>query len=352
MTALSSGRRPRRIVRGMSTSLRARIDEALAGTKASTLAVAVERLVATYRSGEAAATPILASTDDVLAYVAYRMPATYAVARAVLQQLHDGVPHLRPHAVTDFGAGTGAVGWAASAVWPALGALNLLEQSEPAIALGQQLMRDAECPALRAAHWRSWRLSRDSERKPAADLTADVATAAYVLGELTRRQQALLLATMVDTAPTVVLIEPGTSAGFERIVKARAALIAAGLTILAPCPHDGLCPMAERGDWCHFAERLERSRLHRALKGGELSYEDEKYSYVAAGRGGADRPGARILRHPQLRRGLVTLQLCAASGDAVELKVSKSQGALYKQARRARWGDKWPPTGPSAFTKP
>jgi ribosomal protein RSM22 (predicted rRNA methylase) len=162
---------------------------------------------------------------------------------------------------------------------------------------------------------------------------------------------------MVDTAPTVVLIEPGTPAGFKRIVKARAALIAAGLTILAPCPHDALCPMAERGDWCHFAERLERSRLHRAVKGGELSYEDEKYSYVAAGRANAgqaaaDRLGARILRHPQLRKGLVTLQLCAASGDAIELKVSKSQGALYKQARRARWGDRWPPTGASAFTKP
>jgi ribosomal protein RSM22 (predicted rRNA methylase) len=108
----------------------------------------------------------------------------------------------------------------------------------------------------------------------------------------------------------------------------------------------------ERGDWCHFAERLERSRLHRALKGGELSYEDEQYSYVAASRRTADLPGARILRHPQQRKGLVSLQLCTASGEAIELKVSKSQGVPYKQARRARWGDAWPPAGPSAFTEP
>mgnify|MGYP006175931339 CR=1 FL=1 len=33
-----------------------------------------------------------------------------------------------------------------------------------------------------------------------------------------------------------------------------------------------------------FGQRINRTRLHRAIKGATLSYEDEKYSYVAVSR--------------------------------------------------------------------
>lgn len=43
---------------------------------------------------------------------------------------------------------------------------------------------------------------------------------------------------------------------------------ATGAHVLAPCPHDGVCPMdrqqAGRGHtWCHFRQRFERTKLHR-----------------------------------------------------------------------------------------
>jgi ribosomal protein RSM22 (predicted rRNA methylase) len=142
------------------------------------------------------------------------------------------------------------------------------------------------------------------------------------------------------------VIEPGTPAGFARIIRARTTLIDSGFTIVAPCPHESRCPMLQRGDWCHFAERLDRSRLHRSVKAGELSYEDEKYSYVAATRGLVERPPARILRHPQLRKGLVSFELCTSSGAATEERIGKSQGLLYKASRHAQWGDPWPPVRP------
>jgi ribosomal protein RSM22 (predicted rRNA methylase) len=325
----------------MPASLRDRIADALIGTKTANLAATVERLMASYQSGQAPDTPILSSHKDVLAYAAYRMPATYAVARAVLAQLHDVVPDLQPASLMDFGAGTGAIGWAASQTWPELATMTMLEQSADAVTLGQRLAQGAPSQALQGAEWQQWRLS---QQLPTG--AADIATAAYVLGELAEEHQALLVKTLMDVAPTVVLIEPGTPAGFARIIKARDLLIARGISVLAPCPHELQCPMLERNDWCHFAERLERSRLHRALKGGELSYEDEKYSYVVASRAvtatASGRAHARILRHPSHRKGLVSLQLCAQSGEAVELKVSKSQGGLYKAVRQARWGDPWP----------
>jgi ribosomal protein RSM22 (predicted rRNA methylase) len=322
----------------MPSSLRDCIDDALAGTTAASLTARVERLIGTYRSGNTPVTPILASADDALAYAAYRMPATYAVASAALQHVQLGVPDFEPRTLLDFGAGTGALGWAAADVWPTLAGVTLLEQSAAAITLGQRIMRSSSSALLQGAAWRQWRLSTI---EPDAD-KADVATAAYVLGELTEEQQAVLVGLVMKSAPTVVVIEPGTPAGFARIIRARTALIDGGFTIVAPCPHEFTCPMLERGDWCHFAERLDRSRIHRSVKAGELSYEDEKYSYVAATREPVHRPASRILRHPQLRKGRVSLELCTESGAAAEELISKSQ-QLYKAARNARWGEAWPP---------
>jgi ribosomal protein RSM22 (predicted rRNA methylase) len=332
----------------MPSTLRACIDDALArtttgaGTTAATLSRNVEHLIETYRSGETPTTPILANAEQVLAYAAYRMPATYAVIRAALRRVHTAVPALQPRTLVDFGAGTGAAAWAATEIWPTIDNVTLLEQSAAAIDLGSRMMATSERGALQGAAWRVWRL-------PTIDadaVTADIAIAAYVLGELTEHQQAMLLAMLMKSAPTVVVVEPGTPAGFARIISARDALINTGFTIAAPCPHQLSCPMLERGDWCHFSERLERSHLHRVAKASELSYEDEKYSYVVATRAPVNRSAARIVRHPQLRKGLVSLQLCDQSGLAAvvrEERIAKSQGVLYKEARNARWGDGWPP---------
>ena len=129
--------------------------------------------------------------------------------------------------------------------------------------------------------------------------------------------------------------------------------------MLAPCPHQEECPIAALpehpttpglgrpgaapggpGDWCHFAARVSRSAAHRRLKGGELSYEDEKFAYVAARRGG-ELPAtrARVLRRPDQRKGMVSLTLCTGDrGVATEI-VSKRQGERYRAARDLAWGN-------------
>jgi ribosomal protein RSM22 (predicted rRNA methylase) len=323
----------------MPSTLRACIDDALAVMPTPALTRSVARLIETYRSGETPTTPILSSDDDALAYAAYRMPATYAVIRAALQRLHTAVPEFQPRTLADFGSGTGAAAWATTDVWPAVESVTLLEQSAAAIELGSRIMASSDSAVLQGAAWRTWRLTTI---QPDA-VTADIAIAAYLLSELTEPQQAALLAMLMTSAPAVVVVEPGTPAGFARIISARDALIEGGFTIAAPCPHELGCPMLERGDWCHFAERLERSRAHRIAKASELSYEDEKYSYVAAARAPVRRPEARVVRHPQLRKGLVSLELCTTSGQATQLRIAKRTGETYKAARDVRWGDGWSP---------
>ena len=183
---------------------------------------------------------------------------------------------------------------------------------------------------------------------PQACPGADLATAAYVLGELTTAQQSALVALAAQAAPAVLLVEPGTPAGHRRILAARAQLLAAGYVIAAPCPHQLGCPLDVAGDWCHFGARLQRSAVHRQAKGAELSYEDEKYSYVAAVRPDslavAAAPG-RIVRRPQQRKGLVMLSVCAQDGIVGRELVGKSKGELYRHARKISWGDPWPPAG-------
>jgi ribosomal protein RSM22 (predicted rRNA methylase) len=142
------------------------------------------------------------------------------------------------------------------------------------------------------------------------------------------------------TTGELVIIDTGTPAGFARILAARRHLVDAGARLVAPCPSDGQCPMAD-SDWCHFAVRLARSGPHRALKGAELPFEDEKYSYVVAGRAPVTRAAGRVVRHPQTRSGHIRLQVCH-DDQITEQVVGKSSGDLYRWARKAAWGDPVP----------
>lgn len=98
--------------------------------------------------------------------------------------------------------------------------------------------------------------------------------------------------------------------------------------------------MRKAGDWCHFAARVERSAEHRRLKGGELGYEDEKFSYVVASRLPVDAAGSRIVRHPMRYSGYTKLQLCTPE-DLREETVTRSQKERYRKVKRKEWGSAW-----------
>ena len=100
------------------------------------------------------------------------------------------------------------------------------------------------------------------------------------------------------------------------------------------------CSLAEVGDWCHFSARVQRSALHRRLKGAELSYEDETFSYVAALRSPTASAESRIVRRPEKMTGHVKLALCTPAGLQLATVTNKSES--YKRARKAERGDPFP----------
>ncbi|WP_344862800.1 small ribosomal subunit Rsm22 family protein [Amycolatopsis ultiminotia] len=316
--------------------LRAALDNELGRFPESRLAQAVERLSKRYRQGDSATSPILASELDVAAYAGYRMPATYAALRAVLGEVAAASPGFAPKTQVDIGGGTGAAVWAAAAVWPSLEKCAVVEQTAAALALGRKLAADADEPAVRGAAWRRG-LADATTAAPEADLV----TLSYVLGELPERSRTQVVRWLAAKAGTVVLVEPGTPAGFARIRSAREVLGEMGRTVVAPCPHDGTCPITPGEDWCHFSARLPRSGVHRRIKAGTLGFEDEKFSYVAVTSAPVDRPSARIVRHPRKHKGFVQLDLCTTDGMAPGTVVSKRHGVRYRAARDAEWGDAW-----------
>lgn len=313
------------------------LERACAGVPERQLAVSVDRLISRYRDPRPASSPILGSAADVTAYAAYRMPATWAAVRGALGQFHELVPDFGPRSFLDIGGGTGAALWAAADAFPSLTQAVVLDQVDEALRLGRRLASGSAAAVVRSAVWR-----RGMVTDPPPPDRVDLAAVSYVLSELSATDQAAVVARASEAADVVIVIEPGTPDGHRRILAARENLMTAGLTIVAPCPHQMPCPLAEGSDWCHFGARVNRTSLHRRLKGGELGHEDEKFSYVIASRAPHHRARGRILRHPFKRKGLVTLQVCSADEGVVPTLVSKRQGETYRRARDVQWGDAWP----------
>lgn len=324
----------------MLDDLQRSLDNVLGSVTASSLTPVVERLIAQYRSGPVGSQPILRSAIDAAAYAVYRMPATYAAVHSGLSRLAARIPHFQPHTHLDVGGGTGAAVWAAAGLWPSLESSVALEQSEQVIALGRRLAAVAHAPVVRAARWERFTIGT-SPALPAADLV----TMSYVLGELPEALRTAVVPTMARKASAVALFEPGTPAGYDRIIAARRQLLGLGMTIVVPCPHDLACPIAPGEDWCHFTARVNRTSLHRQVKAGTLGHEDEKFSYVAAVWGDPAHAEHRIVRHPVRRKGLVVLPLCTGDGKLADRIVSRRHGDVYRDARDAEWGDAWPPSG-------
>ena len=221
----------------------------------------------------------------------------------------------------------------------------------------------------------------------------------------------------------LVIAEPGTPRGSALVRRARALVLevarrdaeqnarrngvspdlsAVEAYVVAPCQHDGACPIKEEhredgfATWCHFPQRALRSKYAREMNQSARPYQDEKFSYVVLRkqpRAEARRRAARatrrardaradddsddaeephhesvvresveewsrVIRSPKKRKGHVVVELCTARGEIERAVIAKSHGSDqgigregYKFARKLRWGDLWPFTN-KTVTKP
>jgi ribosomal protein RSM22 (predicted rRNA methylase) len=166
---------------------------------------------------------------------------------------------------------------------------------------------------------------------------ADLVVASYMIAEIGEaEQQALAELMWAKTRDTLLVVEPGTPTGYARIIALRQRLIALGAHVAAPCPHDRQCPLVPP-DWCHFTQRLQRSRAHMQIKGVEVPFEDERFAYVALTRAPVARRRARVLAQPDVTKVAVVTKLCTFKGLVFETTPRRDKAA-YSEARKRRWG--------------
>lgn len=320
----------------LSVELEQAIDDAVAGVRFSALRSAVSRVSETYRALHAGAHRGSSLPDDlaVLAYVATRMPATLAVARVVLRELRARCPALQVERLLDLGSGPGTTLWAAGFEIPELVHATLVEPVAAMMTTARGLLNESSLDRRVATTW--YRRAIDM---PRTDDAHDLVVAGYLLTELDdTSRRALLRLAWEKCRGAVIVIVPGSTEGFQAMLDSRTQLLSLGATLVAPCPHPEPCPLLN--DWCHFGVRLNRSSLHRRLKGGSLPYEDEKYGYLVATRGAGYPASARVLRRPWKHHRRVTLRLCGADGVRDEV-VTRTNRVAYRQARKVRWGEDW-----------
>jgi len=346
-------------------ALRQAIEQELSGCDGAGLRTALRaasaRLTECYHQSGASAGPsasaALSNDEQRAAYLAVRVPATFAAAVAAITWTRESWTRescsgdLRT--VLDLGSGPGTALWAALQVFPTLISATAIERDPRLIEIARRLSASAPYPALRQAAWLQGDLTATIPTASTPDAAWDLVVCSYTLNELREAQRSeFIRQAWARSGKLLVVIEPGTKAGFANILDVRTRLLAEGATLVAPCPNALACPMAGGGDWCHFAARVERTAEHRRLKNATLGHEDEKFCYVAFSRspsrsparspaeGEVESPGARIVRHPKIFSGYTQLTLCR-EGEIAATTITRSKKEDWRRLKRLGWGDRW-----------
>ncbi|MGC2781538.1 MAG: small ribosomal subunit Rsm22 family protein, partial [Bradyrhizobium sp.] len=208
----------------LPAALKAALDARLHGQSRQDAAARAARISAGYRSGGNSGT--ITSEADAIAYAVVRMPATYAAVAASLNALMQVSPDLAPASLLDVGAGPATASFAAADAFTSLSSFRAVDSN----------------PALRTL---ALALAVDTGRAPSIDYalgpartlldragSADLVIASYMIGELTDAERpGIIDALWARTGDTLLIVEPGTPAGYQRIVAARARLLAAGAQV-------------------------------------------------------------------------------------------------------------------------
>lgn len=308
--------------------IRSEIERLLAEHNTKQLAAAAEDISRRYRGNDGSGKRLASSRREILAYAAVRMPATFGAVSRALGLALGCIPEERREFRTalDIGAGTGAATHAAALI-AGCEEFRCIEREPEMLALGRRL---TEVGGI-GARWERGDITGGFDGK------AELVLCSYCLNELAEPDRNKAVNRLWESAERLLLIvEPGTPEGYANIIAARERLISLGAHIAAPCPHEKPCMLSE-GDWCHFTVRIARSRLHKQLKGGDVPYEDEKFCFLAASREPVIRCMARVLRHPEINSGRITLELCTAE-DIRECMITRKD-PRFKAARKSDAGD-------------
>ncbi|KAK4706062.1 hypothetical protein P7C70_g117, partial [Phenoliferia sp. Uapishka_3] len=382
-----------------------------------------------------------------LAYAAGLMPSVYGATLSALTTTRDRLKiysEWEPDRMIDYGSGTGSAAWAFDAVWGPIksdgspreyvgleGSRSMVELSSTLFGAMPQIMgegtakegADGEASAGAGVKLdaRAHQLPIPSSNSAIAKLQITpvsslpgtgkktIAICAFTLGDqgTKEKRKELVRAMWESGAEVIAIIERGTPGGSRMVIEAREQLLMYGKRnlsqeelpegvveaprgsfVVAPCPHDGACPLHHSTrSYCHFSQRVRSPPFLRHTKHSTRGEDDAKFSYVVIQRGIRPAPSAipdfitdelvdetlavaemneeqqdsdktwlhpnatpgdelqwpRLVAPPLKRSGHVILEVCAASGDLERHTIPRSQGKqAFYDARKSSWGDSFP----------
>ncbi|EGO05247.1 hypothetical protein SERLA73DRAFT_174300 [Serpula lacrymans var. lacrymans S7.3] len=261
------------------------------------------------------------SERDGTAFASVALPAHYSAICAVLDHLKLRLgPDYQIKRVVEWGAGAGSGFWASLHSFqksregtededgPKLSTSDVItytgiDKREGLVSIGKKLLRDIDLGAVSA----TWQKSlQDQDKIRRSEGHDSLALSAFLLSSLSPplARKKLVKEMWESGASTIVLIDHSSTAGFENIAEAREYILemgrkelddpetaewpVRGAHVVAPCPHDGTCPLYHPGSSkliCGFSQRLQRPAFVRLTKHSGLGHEDIGYSYVVIRRG-------------------------------------------------------------------
>ncbi|KAI8139793.1 mitochondrial small ribosomal subunit Rsm22-domain-containing protein [Fennellomyces sp. T-0311] len=293
---------------------------------------------------------------ESIAYAAGVMPSTYAATFNVLAEVSQRISDFGPKTMLDFGTGPGTALWAAQEIFTDLQSCVGVDLSEDMLTIAEQLQ--ASLSPNVDIEFKRYLAVVPHAPKP------DLVVSAFTLGDLPSQvlQRSIVEQLWDQTGDILVLIDRGTPIGFSNIARARQWILDGdkNVHVVAPCPHDGPCPLLFSPDakpdkiWCHFSQRVQRPPFLMKTKHSKFNSEDSKYAYVVLRRG--SRPNAesghvsdaaytwpRLVQPPLKKHGHVVMDTCTKEGEIQRMVIPKSQGKIpYRDARKVAWGDLFP----------
>jgi ribosomal protein RSM22 (predicted rRNA methylase) len=278
--------------------------------------------------------PLATGSLQALGYAALILPATYAQLRGAMAATAARIPTWSPRTMLDLGSGPGTALWAAAAQWPSVEQMVAYEREPALIALGRELARRSETPALCQAQWQRMNLA---DLPPAPAQRYDLVVLGHVLNELAPElQRAVVAQAWAVTAGVLLIVEPGTSAAFPHVRAARDGLLQIGAHTIAPCAHDHPCPL--QNEWCHFPQRLKRPAFQRRARGALGEWEDTKFAYAALARFAPAAPiWGRVIIEPTANKAYAEALVSAQNGVTWQRALKRHKDA-YRVIKDLPWG--------------
>nr|BAN65476.1 hypothetical protein [Babesia bovis] len=299
------------------------------------------------------------SPNIAIAHTAHTFFGYYAVCLRIFNEIKKRAPNFKPSRIMFYHSGAGASVAAAHSIWDlaSLDDVLIVEPSKNLLNISEYLL--PEFKNLRNQH----------DVYDNTELFDCIVVPYHLTNIRGSEARSLLIRNLwnkISIGGYMVLVEVGTPTGF-RILHAIRELFISQLNkgcfhFLAPCPHEGICPLALTGkDWCHFSQRIYRTPHYLYRKGSiSRSIDNEKFSYLVIGKSSGPRYELqneskakyaheksyfwpRIIMQPLKLGRRVIMDICANPNNFERIIVPKNspESSGYRYARDAIWGDLW-----------